>query len=87
MNSPAHALTPKSAASPTTTTQPVFVVDSDTGSTDVTISGPSFWNAEMGAVALTKYYALRSEVEETVVESKKKWADTPFSIFAVQSES
>ncbi|KAI0357590.1 hypothetical protein OH77DRAFT_1519472 [Trametes cingulata] len=30
-------------------------------------------------------YALREEAQETVKESRRVWADTPFSIFAVQS--
>jgi hypothetical protein len=37
-------------------------------------------------MALRKYYALRDEAQDTVMESKQVWLDTPFSIFAVQCE-
>ena len=85
--SPARTVTSPKFASPTTTVQPVVVVDSDMASLDLTVSDGSFWDSEGGIVALNKYYALRHEAEDTVVESKRVWVDTPFSIFAVQSKS
>ena len=33
---------------------------------------------------LRKYFALKDEAHETVVESKRLWQDTPFSLFATQ---
>ncbi|KAI0938313.1 hypothetical protein AcV5_000019 [Taiwanofungus camphoratus] len=57
----------------------VFIVDGDTESM------PSDWDEEHGITTLQRYYALRDEAQETVVESKQTWVDTPFSIFAVQS--
>jgi serine/arginine repetitive matrix protein 2 len=45
----------------------------------------SLWNDEQGMVALRKYYALRDEIENAVVESQRIWQDTPFSSFAAQS--
>ena len=60
-----------------TTRQPVFVVDSDTLSIH---SKPeeSTWDDERGITTLRKYYALRDEAENVVVESKRTWLDTPF---------
>ncbi|KIY52945.1 hypothetical protein FISHEDRAFT_69402 [Fistulina hepatica ATCC 64428] len=71
-----------------TTSQPIFVVNEDTVSIHSRSSSSesiSFWNDEQGIVALRKFYALRSEAEELVTESKRVWADTPFSLFAVQN--
>ena len=78
-SSPAH-----SKKSSPTTRQPVFVVDSDTVSIH---SKPeeSTWDDERGITTLRKYYALRDEAENVVVESKRTWLDTPFSLFALQS--
>jgi serine/arginine repetitive matrix protein 2 len=45
------------------------------------------WNEEGDVSALRKYYALKDEAYITVEESKRTWADTPFSLFAVQCES
>ena len=39
-----------------------------------------------GITTLRRYYALRSEAEVTVDESKRLWMDTPFSVFALQCE-
>lgn len=83
--SPAPTLLSKKSSP--TTRQPIFVVDSDTvGSIH---SKPeeesSFWDDEHGIVTLRKYYALRDEAENVVVESKRTWLDTPFSLFALQS--
>ena len=80
-----NALSPaQSKRSSPTTRQPVFVVDSDTVSVH---SKPeeSTWDDEHGITTLRKYYALRDEAETTVVESKRTWLDTPFSLFALQS--
>lgn len=35
---------------------------------------------------MRKYYALRDEAENVVVESKRTWLDTPFTLFALQSK-
>ena len=43
----------------------------------------SVWDDER-IVALRKFYALRDEAENTVLESKRIWVDTPFSLFALQ---
>ena len=43
------------------------------------------WDDERGIVALRKYGALKDEADDTVVESKRTWLDTPFSLYAVQS--
>ncbi|KAL4064764.1 hypothetical protein V8B97DRAFT_2010772 [Scleroderma yunnanense] len=59
----------------------VFVVDPETSSVD----SFSMWDDEQGISALRKYYALRDEVQDAVIESKRVWVDTPFSLFAVQS--
>ena len=82
--SPAHSLLSKKSTP--TTRQPVFVVDSDTVSIH---SKPeeSTWDDERGITTLRKYYALRDEAETVVVESKRTWLDTPFSLFALQSTS
>ena len=82
-SSPAHSLLSKKSSSPTTR-QPIFVVDSDTVSIH---SKPeeSTWDDERGITTLRKYYALRDEAENVVVESKRTWLDTPFSLFALQS--
>ena len=81
-SSPAHSLLSK-ISSPTTR-QPVMIVDSDTVSIH---SKPeeSTWDDERGITTLRKYYALRDEAENVVVESKRTWLDTPFSLFALQS--
>ncbi|KZT71092.1 hypothetical protein DAEQUDRAFT_136451 [Daedalea quercina L-15889] len=57
----------------------VFVVDEDNQSMY------SDWDDERGITTLRRYCALKDEAHETVVESKRIWVDTPFSIFAVQS--
>ena len=58
----------------------VYVVESD---------GDSIYSEcddERGITTLRRYYALRSEAEVTVDESKRLWNDTPFSVFALQCE-
>ena len=35
---------------------------------------------------MRQYYALKHQADETLEESKRKWLDTPFSMFAVQSK-
>lgn len=62
----------------------VFIVDEDTASIH---SGTTTWDDERGIVALRRYYELRDEAEHLVKESQRTWEDTPFSIYAVQSES
>jgi hypothetical protein len=62
--------------------QPVFIVDPETASVD--LNPDSVWVEETGIIALRRYYALRDEAQDTVVESKRTWEDTPFSVFAVQ---
>jgi serine/arginine repetitive matrix protein 2 len=81
-SSPANSLLSKKSSP--TTRQPVFIVDSDTASVQ---SKPeeSAWDDERGITTLRKYYALRDEAENVVVESKRTWLDTPFSLFALQS--
>jgi hypothetical protein len=61
-------------------TDEVFIVDHDTASVH------SIWDDERGIVALRKYYALRTEAENTVTDSKRTWLDTPFSVFALQCQ-
>jgi hypothetical protein len=80
-SNPAHSLLSKKSSP--TTRHSVFVVDSDTASIH---SKPeeSAWDDERGITTLRKYYALRDEAENVVVESKRTWLDTPFSLFALQ---
>lgn len=81
-SSPAQSITTDKSTHPTK----VFIVDSDTASI---YSNPdestSLWDDDRGITALRKYYALQDEVQSTVMESKRLWLDTPFSIFALQS--
>lgn len=42
------------------------------------------WDDERGVVAMRRYGALKNEADDAVVESKRIWLDTPFSLFAVQ---
>ena len=67
----------------TTRRQAIFVVDSDTLSV-YSKGEESVWDDECGIVALRKFYALRVEAENTVLESKRIWVDTRFSLFALQ---
>ncbi|KIJ60131.1 hypothetical protein HYDPIDRAFT_32553 [Hydnomerulius pinastri MD-312] len=88
-SSPAHSVpdsatkTLKLTDSATKTMRPsqVFVVDPETSSVD----SLSMWDDEKGITTLRKYYALKDEAQDTVIESKRVWLDTPFSLFAVQS--
>ena len=80
--SPARTMSSKSA---TPISQPVIVITSD--SADLTAPDGSFWDSERDIIAIDRYYALRNEADHTVVESKRIWTDTPFSLFAMQSES
>ncbi|KAI0354136.1 hypothetical protein OH77DRAFT_1405859 [Trametes cingulata] len=57
----------------------VYIVEGDTDSVY------SDWDEDRGFMTLRHYYALREEAQETVKESRRVWADTPISIFAVQS--
>ncbi|KAF8580290.1 hypothetical protein K439DRAFT_1637168 [Ramaria rubella] len=43
------------------------------------------WDDEHMVVGLRKYYALRSEADETISHSRTVWPDTPFSIHALQT--
>ncbi|KAH9837979.1 uncharacterized protein C8Q71DRAFT_898946 [Rhodofomes roseus] len=76
--SPAKALSPISSHM-ATPGDSVFIVDEDSQSMY------NDWNDERGITTLRRYYALKDEAHETVIESKQMWMDTPFSIFAVQS--
>lgn len=58
----------------------VFVVDPETAS----LSSPSRWDDESGIMAMRKYYTLREEAQDTVMDSKRVWLDTPFSVYAIQ---
>ena len=82
MSSPAQSLSSKKSTP--TSRQLVYIVDSDTMSIR---SKPeeTTWDDERGITTLRKYYALRDEAENVVVESKRTWLDTPFSLFALQS--
>ncbi|CAK5268445.1 unnamed protein product [Mycena citricolor] len=78
------------AASPAPTSSPtanlgVAVVDSDTATFEFEEGMTTTWDDERGIVALRKYDALRHEAEVEVIESKRVWSDTPFSVFALQS--
>ncbi|KAF8060726.1 hypothetical protein FPV67DRAFT_304096 [Lyophyllum atratum] len=65
-----------------TVCQPIFIVEPDTTEAS---PGQSIWDDENGIIALRRYYALKDEAQTTVVESKRAWLDTPFSVFALQS--
>ena len=82
MSSPAQSLS--SRKSSPTTHQLVYIMEFDTMSMH---SKPeqSTWDDECGITTLRRYYALRDEAENVVVESKRTWLDTPFSLFALQS--
>ncbi|KAJ7772927.1 hypothetical protein DFH07DRAFT_913167 [Mycena maculata] len=82
--SPAPSSTASKKSSSPTACQGVFIVEPGTGSVDLTPGGPS-WDDERGILALRKYYALRHEAEDTVIESKRTWSDTPFSVYALQA--
>ncbi|GLB36845.1 hypothetical protein LshimejAT787_0311320 [Lyophyllum shimeji] len=79
--SPSPNKTVSSNDSPTTC-QPIFIMEPDTAEAS---PEHSIWDDENGIIALRRYYALKDEAHTTVVESKRTWLDTPFSIFAVQS--
>jgi hypothetical protein len=64
----------------------VYVVGSDTESI-YNADDPSTWDDERGIVALRKFYNLKDEAHTTVQESQRTWIDTPFSLYALQSES
>lgn len=83
-NASSPARTIGSKKSSPTQCQPIFVVDSDTASIN-SVTEETIWDDERGIVALRKYYALKDEAHVTVVESKRQWLDTPFSVFALQS--
>ncbi|KAJ7367670.1 hypothetical protein DFH08DRAFT_946658 [Mycena albidolilacea] len=44
------------------------------------------WDDECGILVLRKYYALRHEAEDTVLESKCLCSDTLFSVYALQDK-
>jgi serine/arginine repetitive matrix protein 2 len=58
------------------------IADSDADS----LAGSSDWTAWYSQ-AMRKYYALRDEAHDTVEESKRTWADTALSLYAVQCEN
>lgn len=39
---------------------------------------------ESGITSMRKYHALKEEAQDTVVDSKRVWIDTPFSLYALQ---
>ena len=43
------------------------------------------WNDERGIVAMRRPGDLKNEAYDMIMESKRVWLDTPFSLFAVQS--
>ncbi|KZP22138.1 hypothetical protein FIBSPDRAFT_953223 [Athelia psychrophila] len=59
----------------------VFVVDPEAPSNE----SPANWDDDSGMLAMRQYYALREEAQETVTDSKQVWADTAFSMYALQS--
>lgn len=80
-SSPAQSIIPEKS----TNTSQVLVADGDTTSVYSTPDDPvSLWDDERGIAALRRYHALQDEAQSTVMESKRVWLDTPFSIFAVQ---
>ncbi|KAF7297196.1 hypothetical protein MIND_00952700 [Mycena indigotica] len=79
------AASPESKKSNNNSPTAVFVVPADSGSMDWTPGASMGWDDERGIIALRKYYALRNEAEDAVIESKRTWLDTPFSLFALQS--
>lgn len=58
----------------------VYIVDPETASND----SFSMWDDEKGIRWMRKYHALKEEAEDTVVDSKRVWVDTPFSLYALQ---
>ena len=44
----------------------------------------SMWDDESGITWMRKYHALKEEAQDTVVDSKRVWEDTPFSLYALQ---
>ncbi|KAJ7667434.1 hypothetical protein B0H17DRAFT_254379 [Mycena rosella] len=84
MASPAPSSTASKKSSSPTARQDIFIVDADSGSVDLSADGTG-WDDERGIIALRKYYALRHEAEDTVIESKRMWSDTPFSVYALQA--
>ena len=83
-SSPAKSLLLKKISP--TTHQPVFIVDSDTVSIHLKLE-ESTWDDECGITTLRKYYALRDEAENVVVESKHTWLNTLFSLFEFTLQS
>ncbi|RPD56493.1 hypothetical protein L226DRAFT_550932 [Lentinus tigrinus ALCF2SS1-7] len=76
-----HHPTPQSVAkSSMMNDTSIFVVESDRDSV-CSVE----WDDEHGITTLRRYYALRDEAQVTVDESKRAWADTPFSVFALQT--
>ncbi|KAF8629007.1 hypothetical protein AX17_005863 [Amanita inopinata Kibby_2008] len=85
VNSPARTVTSSSKSNSPTTVQPIFVVESNSSLADPSSPETSMWDVENGIVVLNKFFALRNEAEDTVIESKRQWVDTPFSVFAIQN--
>jgi hypothetical protein len=73
---------------PTPAAASAVAIKKTDGCDDVYVVEPcavdSIWDDEQGILILQKYYALRDEAETTVMESRRIWEDTPFSLFAVQ---
>lgn len=85
-SSPSPARPASSRKNTPTVRQAVFIVEPEEPSYG-SPSANSIWDDERGIVALRKYYALRDEANHAVDESHRKWADTAFSIFALQCKS
>lgn len=78
--SPQSVLSEKNGAHELLNNSSVFIVDPENASAD----SVSMWDDESGITALRKYYTLREEAQDTVVDSKRVWLDTPFSLYAIQ---
>jgi hypothetical protein len=50
----------------------------------VYIDANVFQDDEENLLAWRRYHALKDEADDTVIESRRLWEDTPFSIFAIQ---
>ncbi|KAG5732016.1 hypothetical protein E4T56_gene18279 [Termitomyces sp. T112] len=81
MSSPSSNKTALISQDTPTICQSIFIMEPETDKVDLGQTSDD----ESGFGTLRRYYALKDEAQTTVVESKRIWHDTPFSIFAVQS--
>ena len=58
----------------------VYIVDPEMPLSD----SLSTWDEENGITWMRKYHALKEEAQDTVVDSKRVWVDTPYSLYALQ---